>query len=157
MNLYLSKRKRNQEIVIFCVGNGQVLCDSFAIIVGEFLKARNLPFYIYGNYENNVNSKNLIDYYNCIVSRHNNPFIIVIDSSIDDKIENNGIRVCESIYPAVTNINKNNNFKIGNLSILFKSAKIDGEKIQNVSSVNSLLSASIRVSDILSKCINKNT
>ena len=48
-----------ENLVILCVGSSKNICDSFGPNVGNILKSSNIPCYIYGKIDNNINALNI--------------------------------------------------------------------------------------------------
>lgn len=107
---------RGKEMPIFlCVGSDKFVCDSLAPIVGEMLtKKYNIPAYVYGNLDYNINAKNLIQAINYIETMHPKNPIVLIDATLDDNVGR--IKLCKGSFAGMGKLLPLK--KIGDLSIL---------------------------------------
>lgn len=80
--LYLQKeRKKNQPLVLICVGSDRATGDCLGPLVGESLI--NSPVYsVYGTLQTPVHAKNLDHTMEVIYALHKNPFVIAVDSCL---------------------------------------------------------------------------
>lgn len=75
------------EPVFLCVGSDRVIADSLAPIIGEILVNKyNIPAYVYGGLDYNVNGNNLSFVINYIESVHPRSQLILIDATLSDSI-----------------------------------------------------------------------
>ena len=51
----LLKKFQNKFPIIVCLGSNYVLSDMVAVFVADFLKARKLPFIVFGGTQHDVN------------------------------------------------------------------------------------------------------
>lgn len=88
--------KSGRPIVVLCIGTDRSTGDSLGPLIGDKLKflIRN-KVYLYGNLQNPVHAKNLVDNINEIYSKHVNPFVIAIDACLGS-IQNVGKVIVES-------------------------------------------------------------
>ncbi|WP_291560303.1 MULTISPECIES: spore protease YyaC [unclassified Clostridium] len=88
--------KSNRDIVILCIGTDRSTGDSLGPLVGEKLKflIRN-KVHIYGNLENPVHAKNLVETIENINTLYPNAFIIAVDASLGS-LSNVGKVIIES-------------------------------------------------------------
>jgi len=77
------KTKKNQEVVILCIGSDRATGDCLGPIIGYKLSKISSPnLYIYGTLENPVHAKNLSETIETIYQTHNNATLIAIDASL---------------------------------------------------------------------------
>ncbi len=107
---------RGKEMPIFlCVGSDKFVCDSLAPIVGEMLtKKYNIPAYVYGGLDYNINSNNLIQAVNYIETMHPRNPIVLIDATLDECVGK--VKLTDGGYPGMGRLLPLR--KIGDLSIL---------------------------------------
>lgn len=112
----LLEKLRGKEMPIFlCVGSDKFVCDSLAPIVGEMLtKKYNIPAYVYGGLDYNINAHNLVQAVNYIETIHPKNPIFLIDATLDDNI--GSIKLTDGGYAGMGRIMPLK--KIGNYSIL---------------------------------------
>lgn len=79
-NLFKVAIKQQHEIIVLCLGSSKIVGDCFAPTVGDFLLSKNLPFWIYGNSNSNVNARNIKQTLDLISLIHKNNIILVVDS-----------------------------------------------------------------------------
>lgn len=109
--------KSGRPIVVLCIGTDRSTGDSLGPLVGEKLKflVRN-RVYLYGNLENPVHAKNLLDTIKKIEKQHKNPFIVAIDACLGS-LQNVGKIVVEQ-KPICPGSAMNKNLpKVGDISI----------------------------------------
>ena len=76
----------NTDIVFLCLGTSKMLTDSFGPMVGSLLKSKyNIPTFVYGDLNKNVNAINLEDYLTMISHHHKNCHVVVIDSALGNE------------------------------------------------------------------------
>ena len=76
---------RNKKPVFMCIGSDKVVADSLGPMVGEMLKKKyEIPAYIYGTLDYNINAHNLNVCYNYISTMHADRQIVVIDAGISE-------------------------------------------------------------------------
>lgn len=82
LSLYLKiKYKKNQPLVIICIGTDRATGDCLGPIVGHSLYS-SLQCSVFGTLKNPVHAKNLHSTFQKIYSTYKNPFIIAIDSCL---------------------------------------------------------------------------
>ena len=88
--------KSGKDIVIICVGTDRSTGDSLGPLVGDKLKflIRDNVF-LYGDLENPIHAKNLIETLDIIKSKHSSAYILAIDAALGS-LENVGKVVIES-------------------------------------------------------------
>lgn len=83
----LGKMKMFGRPVFLCVGSDKFVCDSLAPIVAEMLKSEyNVPCYVYGGLEYNINAHNLIEAVSYIEAVHPKEYIVLIDATLRDNV-----------------------------------------------------------------------
>ena len=75
------KLKKNQPLVIICIGTDRVTGDCLGPLVGQSLDTSS-KYLVFGTLKNPVHAKNLNKTLNKIYSIYKNPFIIAIDSCL---------------------------------------------------------------------------
>lgn len=109
------KCKKNQPLVLLCIGTDRVTGDCLGPLIGQSLIDSSI-YSIYGTLQNPVHAQNLDQTMNIIFDSYKNPFIIAIDSCLGTEEHigyitlssmplNPGQGVCKKLRP------------IGNLSI----------------------------------------
>lgn len=84
----------NNDFIILCLGSKKCNGDSLGCLVGSLLKYKyNIKLCCYGDYINNVNSKNIQFIYNLIKNTHKNKKVLVIDSAFAEDYELGNIKV----------------------------------------------------------------
>lgn len=80
--MYLRKKcKKNQPLVLICIGTDRATGDCLGPLVGQTLI--NSPFYsVYGTLQTPVHAKNLEQTVQLIHTYHKNPFIIAVDACL---------------------------------------------------------------------------
>lgn len=121
----LLNKLRGKEMPIFlCVGSDKFVCDSLAPIVAEMLtKKYNIPTYVYGGLDYNINATNLVQAVNYISTIHPYNPIVLIDATLDDNVGK--VKLTTGGYPGMGRIIPLR--KIGDLSIL----GVVGKKYKN--------------------------
>lgn len=83
----LGKMKVFGKPVFVCVGSDKFVCDSLAPIVAEILKCEyNIPCYVYGGLDYNINAHNLIEAINYVETVHPKDYIVLIDATLGDNV-----------------------------------------------------------------------
>lgn len=73
--------------VFLCVGSDKFVCDSLAPMVGELLKKKyNVPAYVYGGLDYNINAQNLSMAVNYVETMHPYSTIVLIDATLDNDV-----------------------------------------------------------------------
>lgn len=73
--------------VFLCVGSDKFVCDSLAPMVGELLKKKyNIPAYVYGGLDYNINAQNLLSAVNYVETIHPHSTIVLIDATLDNDV-----------------------------------------------------------------------
>ena len=73
--------------VFLCVGSDKFIADSLAPIVAEILVNKyNVPAYVYGGLEYNINGNNLAFVTNYVECEHPRSQIILIDATLSDNV-----------------------------------------------------------------------
>lgn len=79
----LKKRlKRDQKLIIICIGSDYIVGDCLGPLVGYKLNSRHHGLTVYGDFEDTVHSANLVEILQEINEKYKNPFIIAIDSAL---------------------------------------------------------------------------
>lgn len=69
--------------IFLCVGSSRCVADSLGPLVGEYLiKKHNVPVFVYGNLEKNIDRRNLLEYIELIKEKHSGSPVIVVDSCL---------------------------------------------------------------------------
>lgn len=107
----------NRTIILICIGTDRSTGDSLGPLIGYKLKClirKNLI--IYGDLENPVHAKNLLETLNDINSKYDNPYIIAIDACLG-QLQNVGKIIIEKkpLFPGLA-VNKDLP-AVGDLSI----------------------------------------
>lgn len=101
--------------VFLCVGSDKVVADSLAPIVAEMLVHKyNVPAYVYGGLEYNINATNLSLVTNYIECTHPRSQIILIDATLSENIGN--VIITTGAYAGMGKVLPIR--KLGNFSIL---------------------------------------
>ena len=82
-----SRLKGNKMPVFLCVGCDKYVCDSLAPIIAEILKYHyNIPAYIYGGLDYNINARNLMQALHYIEVEHPLSQVVLIDATLGQDI-----------------------------------------------------------------------
>ncbi len=76
--------KKNQAIVLLCIGTDRATGDCLGPLLGYKIKMRTNTFPVYGDLNEPVHAKNLSSVLAEIHRKFNNPFIIAIDASLGE-------------------------------------------------------------------------
>ena len=121
----LMRELRGKEMPVFlCVGSDKFVSDSLAPIVSEMLtKKYNIPAYVYGGLDYNINATNLTCAVNYIETVHPHNPIVLIDATLGEdvgkiKLTNGGFAGLGKVIPIK---------RVGDISIL----GVVGRKSQN--------------------------
>lgn len=77
----------NEMPVFLCVGSDKFVSDSLAPIVSELLtKKYNIPAYVYGGLDYNINATNLTQAINYIETMHPHNPIVLIDATLGENV-----------------------------------------------------------------------
>lgn len=83
--------------VFLCVGSDKFVCDSVAPIVAEILKKEyDVPAYVYGGLDYNINATNLMEAVNYIETVHPDSHIVLIDATLDENVGK--VRLCDGCF-----------------------------------------------------------
>ena len=131
--------------VILCVGSDKFVADSLGPIVAEMLvKKYNIPAYVYGGLDYNVNATNLSVVYNYIECEHPRKQIIVVDATLS---ESDGVIVTDGCFAGMGKILPIK--KLGDFSILGvvgrkgKMFKLNTTRLREVKEVAAFISKGI--------------
>ena len=104
--------------VFMCVGSDKIVMDSLAPVVSELLtKKYNIPAFVYGGLEYNINAKNLLYSKHFIEIMHPDSKIFVIDATIGERGELGQVKlVLDGVIPAANTLDFPK--KIGDYAIL---------------------------------------
>lgn len=73
--------KKNQPLVLICVGSDRATGDCLGPLVGQYL-INSVDYSVYGTLQHPVHAKNLKNTMKLIYSIHHDPFVIAIDSCL---------------------------------------------------------------------------
>jgi putative sporulation protein YyaC len=76
------------EIVVINIGTDRCIGDMFAPMLGSYMETNESNIKFYGTLENPIHAKNIDSKLEEIFSLHTNPFIIGVDASIGESINN---------------------------------------------------------------------
>lgn len=107
----------NKQLVFLCVGTSNVIGDSLAPVIGDYLENSNLPCYVYGTTRRNVNAKNLVNYVNFIEETHKDKILIVIDAGLSKTQQVGTVKITKGGLKPQGAINKHA-VKLGDVGIL---------------------------------------
>ncbi len=107
----------NKQLVFLCVGTSNVVGDSLAPVIGDYLSCSNLPCYVYGTSLRNVNAKNLSSYVNFIKETHKNSLLVVIDAGLSKQEPIGTVKITKGGLKPPGAINKSAT-KLGDVGIL---------------------------------------
>lgn len=124
-----------KQIVFLCVGTSKVAGDSLAPRVGDKLIESNLPCYVYGVSNNNVNRKNLLNYLCFIQKMHPNCILITIDAGLSKKQPIGIVDIAKGGISPARAITKKT-FKIGDIGILGVVGEYTGDVLKTLSGVS---------------------
>lgn len=83
----LTKLRGKEMPVFLCVGSDKFVCDCLAPIVAEMLtKKYNIPAYVYGGLDYNINATNLTQAKNYIETMHSKNPIVLIDATLGENV-----------------------------------------------------------------------
>lgn len=81
----LTQEKEFSEIIIVCIGTDRITGDSFGPLVGyklKYLYKETNYINVFGDLDNTINSKNIVNLIRLIKNKYSNPFIIALDSTL---------------------------------------------------------------------------
>ena len=78
----LTQRKKNQPLVIVCIGTDRATGDCLGPLVGQYLQHNTSYFSVYGCLSQPVHAQNLTETIRHIYQLHTDPFIIAIDACL---------------------------------------------------------------------------
>ncbi len=107
----------SKEIVIVCFGTMQISGDSLGPQVGSLLtKKYNIPTFVYGTEDSQVNGKNMKEWMSFINEVHKGAFIIAVDASLGAKAKVGDIIIREDgVCPAGV---KGSKTRFGDIGVL---------------------------------------
>lgn len=126
-----------QEVVIVCFGTCSISGDSLGPKIGTLLREKhNLPAFVYGTQENQINGKNMKEWLSFITAVHKGALIISVDASLgsEDKIGQVVIRD-DGVCPSGVTGKKE---RFGDIGILGVVAQKQGDAIMQLLSVSPL-------------------
>lgn len=142
----LSKLRGKEMPVFLCVGSDKFVCDSLAPIISEMLTQKyNIPAYVYGGLDYNINAHNLIQAVNYIETIHPHNPIVLVDATLDNCVGK--VKLTDGGYPGMGRLMPLK--KIGDLSILgvvgqcHKEFNFNSTKLSIVIKLAKFISASI--------------
>ena len=145
--LSLLQKLRKYEMPIFlCVGSDKYVCDSLAPIISEMLtKKYNIPAYVYGGLDYNINANNLIQALSYIETEHPNNPKVLIDATLGDNVGK--VILTSGSYAGMGKVLPIK--KIGNFSILgvvnhkYKTFDLNSTKLKAVLEIAKFISKGI--------------
>lgn len=100
-------KKKNQTIVLICIGSDRATGDCLGPIIGYKLAYyNNYHFAVYGTLDAPVHAKNLEETISKIKKKHKNPLIIAIDASLGAKNHIGYVTLTESGLQPGIGVNK---------------------------------------------------
>lgn len=101
--LLKKNNKKNQEIVLLCIGSDRATGDCLGPIIGYKLSKLDYPnLYVYGTLEKPVHAKNLTETIEEIHANHSDALLIAIDASLGNNNHVGFITLGEgSIQPGI--------------------------------------------------------
>lgn len=81
-SLIKHQRKKEQPLVVICIGTDRATGDCLGPLVGQYLQHRTFSYSVYGSLSHPVHAQNLISTMKEIRQIHKNPFIIAIDACL---------------------------------------------------------------------------
>lgn len=124
------------EIVIVCFGTSNISGDALGPKVGSMLVENNIPAFVYGTQERQINGKNMHEWLAFIKEVHEGALFIAIDASLGskDKIGQIVIRD-DGVCPSGVTGKKD---RFGDIGILGVVAQKQGDAIMQLLSVSPL-------------------
>lgn len=124
-----------KNIVIVCLGTTKIVGDSLAPRVGQRLREQNVPVFVYGTQEKQINSLNYKEYYSFIERQHCNDIIIVVDATLGQPDMVGKIVLSKlGIKPGGAFEDKRN--RIGDIGIMAIVGSSQGDRLANLNSVS---------------------
>lgn len=126
-----------QEVVIVCFGTCSISGDSLGPKIGTLLREKhNLPAFVYGTQENQINGKNMKEWLSFITAVHKGALFISVDASLgsEDKVGQIVIRD-DGVCPSGVTGKKE---RFGDIGILGVVAQKQGDAIMQLLSVSPL-------------------
>ena len=130
------------NFVFVCVGNSSVLFDSFGAVVGDALRSKNLPAFVFGGVENCITTNNVKEVINQINLELKNKKIVIVDCtclnnfSLNNSSTNNAINFnIKSLLKQKIELKKgkvkiaNINYECGDYNILCETFCIVNNKV----------------------------
>ena len=78
--------KGDREIVVVCFGTNAISGDSLGPSVGTLLTTKyNVPAFVYGTDEAQINGKNMKEWMSFVKSAHENALLVAVDASLGNK------------------------------------------------------------------------
>ena len=150
MSLVNELLTKEEKPVFLCVGTEKVVCDSVGVVVGEILKTKyKINGYVYGDFDNNVTAKNLLETVKNIKIQHPNSPIVLIDGILGENHEIGQVKFYP--YGAIPSGVFHKGCLIGDYSIL---AVVDNKGIDGLSLLSSVkLGVVIRMAEFIAESI----
>lgn len=129
--------KGDRDIVIVCFGTTAISGDALGPMVGSLLTRKyNIPAFVYGTEENNVNGKNMSKWLDFIKAAHKDALFVAVDASLgkQDKIGQIVIRADGVCPSGVTG----KSARFGDVGILGIVARNQGDALMQLMCVSPL-------------------
>lgn len=126
-----------QDVVIVCFGTCSISGDSLGPKIGTLLREKhNLPAFVYGTQEDQINGKNMKEWLSFITAAHKDALFISVDASLgsEDKVGQIIIRD-DGVCPSGVTGKKE---RFGDIGILGVVAQKQGDAIIQLLSVSPL-------------------
>lgn len=126
-----------QDVVIVCFGTSSISGDSLGPKIGTLLRDKyNLPAFVYGTQEAQINGKNMQEWLSFITTIHQDALFISVDASLgsEDKVGQIIIRE-DGVCPSGVTGKKE---RFGDIGILGVVAQKQGDAIMQLLSVSPL-------------------
>lgn len=129
--------KECEQIVVVCFGTNAISGDALGPMVGTLLREKyNLPAFVYGTEDSNVNGKNMSQWLDFIKNAHKGARFVAVDASVGAKDKIGQIVVREDgVCPSGVTGKKE---RFGDIGILGVVAKNEGDTLMRLMCVSPL-------------------
>lgn len=126
-----------QEVVIVCFGTSTISGDALGPKIGTLLRQKyNLPVFVYGTEDNQINGKNMHEWLSFITAVHQGALFVSVDASLGSKDKVGQIIVRDDgVCPSGVTGKKE---RFGDIGILGVVAQKQGDAIMQLMSVSPL-------------------
>ena len=144
LKIFLKNEFGNKNPVFLCLGTDRIVGDCLAPLTAEYLRKKEIPYYIYGGLNSPITAKNCEFACDFIRTMHPTSILVLIDSMATRSQANLGdIVITNEYYGAINLLNITPDLCVYGVTSLLKGSMLNCARLRNVEYIAQILSQSI--------------